>query len=152
MADLFNLSIDELYSRCQSIKDFYGFVHPDDLEIYKKHTDSIKKHLDDFRDAHVFEYRLLLPDRITRHVREMEFGVFDDLGNIQRSFGVIQDIEDAFSWRNHGKLADSAQKLKSSARSLGAIDLGDLCQLLEKASRIFIARFPAVTILFQFCD
>ncbi len=94
MAALYGISIDELYSRCQSIEDFYNFVHPDDLGIYKSKTGSVKKHLRDFRDAQVFEYRMLLPDRKIRHVREMRFGVFDDQGNIQRSFGVIQDISE----------------------------------------------------------
>ncbi len=94
MADLYGLSIDDLYSRCQSIDDFYHFIHPEDQCIYKKNADSVKKDLRDFRDAQVSEYRLLLPEGRVRHVRELVFGVFDDRGKIQRSFGVIQDISD----------------------------------------------------------
>jgi len=47
----------------------------------------------------------------------------------------VGDIEDAFSWRNHEKLAEAAHKLKSSARSMGALKLGDICQALETAGR-----------------
>ena len=37
MASIFDISIDELYSRCRSIEGYYDLVHPDDLEDYKKH-------------------------------------------------------------------------------------------------------------------
>ena len=47
----------------------------------------------------------------------------------------VGDIEDAFAWRNHEKLAEAAHKLKSSARSMGALKLGNLCQRLETAGR-----------------
>ncbi|MCP4433595.1 MAG: response regulator, partial [Gammaproteobacteria bacterium] len=94
MAALFGLTTDELYSRCQNIEGFYDFVHPDDLHIYRENTASIEKHLRDYRDAHVFEYRLCLENGKIRHVREMEFGVFDDQGKIMRRFGVVQDISD----------------------------------------------------------
>ncbi len=47
----------------------------------------------------------------------------------------VGSIEDAFAWRNHEKLADAAHKLKSSARSMGAIELGSQCQILELAGR-----------------
>ena len=94
MAVLLGLTTDELYSRCQSIEGFYDFVHPEDLHIYKENTASVEKYMRDFRDARVFEFRLLLKDGMIRHVREMEFGVFDEQGTMQRSFGVIQDISE----------------------------------------------------------
>ncbi|MCP4490539.1 MAG: EAL domain-containing protein [Gammaproteobacteria bacterium] len=47
----------------------------------------------------------------------------------------VANIEDAFAWRNHEKLADAAHKLKSSARSMGAVELGNLCHNLEQAGR-----------------
>ncbi len=47
----------------------------------------------------------------------------------------VGNIEDAYAWRNHEKLADAAHKLKSSARSMGAVELGNLCHILELAGR-----------------
>ena len=47
----------------------------------------------------------------------------------------IGDIEDAFAWRNHEKLSEAAHKLKSSAKSMGTLKLGELCQTLESAGR-----------------
>ena len=45
------------------------------------------------------------------------------------------EIEDAFAWHNHKKLADAAHNLKSSSRSMGALELGEICQTLEVAGR-----------------
>lgn len=92
MAAIYDLNLDELYSRCQSIEDYYEFIHPDDLEHYIYHTSSVEKELRDYRDAHVFEYRLLLGGNKVRYIRELEFGVFNEQSKIQRSFGVTQDI------------------------------------------------------------
>ena len=94
MAAIFNFSLEELYANSQSLEDYYRFVHPDDLEHYKQHISDVKKELRDFRDAHVCEYHLLLSDGTIRYVREMEFGVFDEQGNLERSMGFIQDISE----------------------------------------------------------
>ncbi len=48
---------------------------------------------------------------------------------------IANDIEDAFAWHNHTKLADAAHNLKSSSRSMGALELGEICQALELAGR-----------------
>ena len=45
---------------------------------------------------------------------------------------IIADIEAAFSERNAEMLVAHAHKLKSSARSMGAFKLFELCQTLEK--------------------
>lgn len=45
----------------------------------------------------------------------------------------INDMRNAVSWRHQVKLSAAAHKLKSSSRSMGAIDLGDICHQLEMA-------------------
>jgi len=93
MAAIFDLGIDELYSRCRTIEGYYGLVHPDDLPDYKRHIGNLDAaKLERFNNAHVFEYRIVLPDGSQRHVRELEFGVFADNGDILRSYGVLQNI------------------------------------------------------------
>jgi len=47
----------------------------------------------------------------------------------------IQDLMTAFAGRSAGDVGMAAHKLKSSARSVGANDLADLCQTLEAASK-----------------
>jgi EAL domain-containing protein (putative c-di-GMP-specific phosphodiesterase class I)/signal transduction histidine kinase/CheY-like chemotaxis protein/HPt (histidine-containing phosphotransfer) domain-containing protein len=47
----------------------------------------------------------------------------------------IDEIEMAFAWRSDRKIANATHKLKSSARGLGAIALGDLCEEMEQAAR-----------------
>lgn len=43
----------------------------------------------------------------------------------------INGMRNAVSWRHQAKLSEAAHKLKSSSRSMGAIDLGDICHQLE---------------------
>jgi signal transduction histidine kinase/CheY-like chemotaxis protein/purine-cytosine permease-like protein/HPt (histidine-containing phosphotransfer) domain-containing protein len=55
---------------------------------------------------------------------------------IEPSTSNVADIDSAFSERSAEGVAMSAHKLKSSARSIGANDLADLCQTLESAGKI----------------
>ena len=92
MAEIFALSLDDLYTQCATIEDFLKLVHPDDLDEYTKHANRIARHISEYRQADCFEYRIILPNGKLRHVRELEFGVFDDSGNLQSSYGIFQDI------------------------------------------------------------
>jgi PAS domain S-box-containing protein len=47
----------------------------------------------------------------------------------------VEEIETAFADRSADSVAKAAHKLKSSARSVGANDLADLCQTLESAGK-----------------
>ena len=49
--------------------------------------------------------------------------------------GAMADIERAFAWKSHEQIAEHTHKLKSSSRSMGAIELGAVCEKLEQASR-----------------
>lgn len=50
---------------------------------------------------------------------------------IQTATETVQDINDAFSQNNGDVLIALAHKLKGGSRSMGAIQLGDKCQMLE---------------------
>ncbi len=47
---------------------------------------------------------------------------------------ILEDIQQAFAWKNHGRLSSHSHRLKSSARSLGLDMLGDVASRLEQAS------------------
>jgi EAL domain-containing protein (putative c-di-GMP-specific phosphodiesterase class I)/signal transduction histidine kinase/DNA-binding response OmpR family regulator/HPt (histidine-containing phosphotransfer) domain-containing protein len=47
----------------------------------------------------------------------------------------LDDIQQAFGWRNHDQLGEYVHKLKSSSGSLGATRLASLCATLELACR-----------------
>ena len=49
--------------------------------------------------------------------------------------GEIDNIQQAFAWKNNEQLAEYTHKLKSSSRSLGAASLAGICQQLETAAR-----------------
>ncbi len=50
---------------------------------------------------------------------------------IQSATETVQDIHDSFSQNNGEALIALAHKLKGGSRSMGAIQLGDKCQILE---------------------
>ena len=43
----------------------------------------------------------------------------------------LDNIQQAFAWKNNEQLAEYTHKLKSSSRSLGAMDMAQVCQRLE---------------------
>ena len=47
----------------------------------------------------------------------------------------VQEIEDAFTARTAAEIGASSHKLKSSSRAVGANELADLCEALEKAGK-----------------
>ena len=61
--------------------------------------------------------------------RQLMSSYADDLPN------TLESIRSAFAWHNNGQLAEIAHKLKSSTRSLGALEMADACQALELASK-----------------
>ncbi|MCH8106418.1 MAG: EAL domain-containing protein [Proteobacteria bacterium] len=61
--------------------------------------------------------------------RQLMSSYADDLPN------TLEKIRSAFAWHNNAQLAEIAHKLKSSTRSLGALEMADACQALELASK-----------------
>ena len=46
----------------------------------------------------------------------------------------IDNVQQAFAWKNHEQIAEYTHKLKSSSRSLGAMTMANICQQLETAA------------------
>ena len=46
----------------------------------------------------------------------------------------IDNIQQAFAWKNHEQIAEYTHKLKSSSRSLGAMIMANICEQLETAA------------------
>jgi EAL domain-containing protein (putative c-di-GMP-specific phosphodiesterase class I)/signal transduction histidine kinase/YesN/AraC family two-component response regulator len=46
----------------------------------------------------------------------------------------IDNVQQAFAWKNHEQIAEYTHKLKSSSRSLGAMIMANICQQLETAA------------------
>jgi len=47
----------------------------------------------------------------------------------------LENIQQAFAWKNSEQLAEYTHKLKSSSRSLGAMEMAHCCQEIETAAR-----------------
>ena len=62
-------------------------------------------------------------------VRELLAGYLESARSLAGEFDVARDAQD------HRALSSLAHRLKSSSRSVGALELGDLCAQLESACR-----------------
>jgi EAL domain-containing protein (putative c-di-GMP-specific phosphodiesterase class I)/signal transduction histidine kinase/DNA-binding response OmpR family regulator/HPt (histidine-containing phosphotransfer) domain-containing protein len=91
MANIFGVSLAEMYERFKCVEDFYPVIHPEDLEYYQWHTGP-----DDPDEVgqmpEVFDYRIIRPDGQIRHLRELEYETIIKDGNYIHSYGVLQDI------------------------------------------------------------
>ena len=54
---------------------------------------------------------------------------------VHSAWDIVAEVEVAVENRSSGEIKSAGHKLKSSARAVGAIELSDLCAILEKASK-----------------
>ena len=88
MKEIFGQSLDE---PLDTMNSFLKRIHPDDRAMYEQQTDEAIQ-----RGVSVnLEYRAVLPNGETRHLREISDPVFDDTGRVVRSIGLVQDITEA---------------------------------------------------------
>ena len=92
LGNIFGLSGEEIYCRCQCISDYYELIYPGDLAHYKRESRLVLEHADKYRDGHIYDYRIVLPNGALRFVRELQFVDVDAEGRAVKSFGAIQDI------------------------------------------------------------
>jgi two-component system sensor histidine kinase/response regulator len=93
--------------------------------------------------AHSSESTAVSPERVPVNVSVLESLVGSDqrlveelLREFSDSAGVMgQELIDCCTALRVTQAAEIAHKLKSSARSVGALKLGDLCELIESASK-----------------
>jgi HPt (histidine-containing phosphotransfer) domain-containing protein len=83
-----------------------------------------------------------------RRIREM-LGYF-----VSPSRKIITEMQDAFSAHSAAGIKNAAHKLKSSARTIGANSLADVCVILEDAGKhndwnIIESNFPLLENLFS---
>ena len=90
-AAILGFSQEEVYEIYHCEEDLYNFIHPDDLEHYRHHVSMLAREKNNDGEAHVFDYRVVRPDGETRHVREMEIGLYEKDGELLQSYGAVQD-------------------------------------------------------------
>jgi len=91
VANIFGVSLAEMYERFKCVEDFFPVIHPEDLEHYKWHVGP-----DDPDEVgqmpEVYDYRIIRPDGQIRHLRELEYKTTIEDGSYIYSHGVLQDI------------------------------------------------------------
>jgi len=92
MANIFGVSLTDIYDRFKTEEGFYSYIHPDDIEHYRNNVSRGRKYWDLPEYNIVFDYRIIRPDGQLRHLRELEYGAVEDNGKIIYSYGAIQDI------------------------------------------------------------
>jgi len=86
-ANLFNMSVEETLASHSTLEKTLQLIHPEDREHYMCATHSMEK-----SNTLEVEFRILLKDGSTRHMREYAVSIFDADGIGTGSFGFMQDI------------------------------------------------------------
>ena len=122
-ANILGLSQEKLYEIYQDEEDLYQFVHPEDLDKYKRHILLPTRQKNVGGRAHVFDYRIIRPNGEVRHVREMEIGILESDGVLLRSFGAVHDTTEF-----HQVLIASRESEKKYSSLFSQLPLGVLEQ------------------------
>ena len=90
-ANIFGVSLPEMYDLFKCEEDFYAVIHPEDLEHFKWHASPDEA--DEIGQMpEVYDYRVTRPDGQIRHVRELEYEAIVEGGVCVYSYGALQDI------------------------------------------------------------
>ncbi len=96
-------------------KAYLSCIHPDDLEFFKKETDTALKE----KTPYSIEYRIVRPNNDTRFVYETGEVTVDENDNPIELIGTVQDITENTHAEN--KLKESESKFKFLAENMGDI-------------------------------
>ncbi len=89
-----------------SLKEYYSYIHPDDLDYYCKVNDYIKK-----VPTSGLDFRIVLANGEERTLHIKSDFIFDDKNNLIRVKGIVQDITE--SKRVEEKLRESEEKYRN---------------------------------------
>ena len=88
MANIFGVTLSELYDRFKVEEDYYSCIHPEDLVDFKNNMTRCALP----GEGAVFDYRIIRPDGEVRHLRELEYELVKKEGKEIYSYGAVQDI------------------------------------------------------------
>ena len=87
-AKIYGMTVDDAHECFTGLNHDAEVVHPDDLKRYLQHN---REFLDQHKGVDI-EYRIITPAGEERHIHEVSELVFNDIGEVVRSFGTTQDI------------------------------------------------------------
>ncbi len=90
LARIYGLSIDEYMRTVTSMDDYFRFIVPEDLEVYKSWEDQFEK-MESFNPVSI-EYRIKRADGEIRHLHQSSKLIPAESGPPTQSISVIQDI------------------------------------------------------------
>ncbi len=105
-ADIYGVSVDEVYRRFGTLDDVLSVVHADDRAHYKEVM---------YQQRYSVEFRLIRPDGEVRYVREIAEPMLDTDGRSENSFGILQDITE--QKRIELALRESEERFRDFAES-----------------------------------
>ena len=109
-ANLFNMSVEETLAAHSTLEKALQLIHPEDREHYRRATHAMEK-----TNTLEVEFRILLKDGCTRHIREYAVSILDADGVDTGSFGFMQDISPQVRYErdleNRDELARQSEKI-----------------------------------------
>ena len=126
----FNAGVDDLVPKPVELEDLRDALQKwlpanEDVGDKKNSAGSVDLQLDSVLDTSVLTQSTGEKPELHRHLLQSYQGALDD---------EVDNIQQAFAWKNHEQIAEYAHKLKSSSRSLGAMIMANICEQLEAAA------------------
>lgn len=114
-----------------SLKEYYGYIHPDDLDYYCKATDNTRK-----VSTSGFNFRIVLANGEERTLHMKSDFIYNDENIPIRVKGIVQDITE--SKKDEEKIRYLANIVESSIDAIGTISLNGIITSWNKgAERIY---------------
>ena len=88
LAQILDMTVDEVLARCTSYEEHLKLIHEDDRERYRLAELEAERQ----QETKDIEYRVVTGAGAVRHVHEICVPELDEEGNLFRSFGTLQDI------------------------------------------------------------
>ncbi len=122
-ARLFGMGVDEVLDAQDSWDKLVELVHPDDRDDFSAFFGSREQ-----ADSHEIEYRLLRGDGELRYVYETAIVEFDDEGNPQTAFGLLQDVTERKTYQQELEAREALANQAEAVTDIGHYICDEIAQ------------------------
>ena len=102
-ARMCGVTVEDYLIKSSTLDGYIGWAHPHDRARYE----AVLKNPLEMGDPYDIEYRIIKPDGVIRHVREIGEPVADENGRITHTIGTLQDITEFIETQDRLKTSET---------------------------------------------